>query len=328
MRFPRIPFFHPFGRHDEPEHRILAADPPHSGQHPAGAVARAVPAPMREDRQMLRIAGLPVWVGPSDIVAGARAVAGWTDEAVAIVAALPERVSGLLDDVEGLVGRISAVADRVEAMVDRADGIVRSVDDVLVGVRTTVGTVDHVLRDADALVRTVGLLLTDVRTAADGAAALVSRADVVAGDAAGLVARADGVAESAGGVIEKATSVADRAGAVVEQAAGAADGASELLDVYQPIARRAAPLAQRFVEEFSEEEVHAAIRLVDQLPQLTEHMERDILPILATLDRVGPDVHELLEQLKEVRQAIQGVPGFSFFRRRGERDDAEGNGQP
>jgi hypothetical protein len=31
---------------------------------------------------MLRIAGLPVWVGPSDVVTGARAVMGWTEEAV------------------------------------------------------------------------------------------------------------------------------------------------------------------------------------------------------------------------------------------------------
>jgi hypothetical protein len=131
------------------------------------------------------------------------------------------------------------------------------------------------------------------------------------------------VADSAGVVIGKATAVADRAGTVVDQAAGAADGASELLAVYQPIARRAAPLASRFVEEFSEDEVRAAIRLVDQLPQLTEHLETDIMPILATLDRVGPDVHELLEQLKEVRQAIQGIPGLGFFRRRGERQDTE-----
>ena len=42
-----------------------------------------------------------------------------------------------------------------------------------------------------------------------------------------------------------------------------------------------------------------------------------ILPILATLDRVGPDVHELLDVLKEVRQAINGVPGFAFLRKRG-----------
>jgi hypothetical protein len=140
----------------------------------------------------------------------------------------------------------------------------------------------------------------------------------VADGAAELVAGAGSVAESAGGVIEKATAVADRAGTVVDQASGAANGATELLAVYEPIARQAAPLARRFVEEFSEEEIRAAIQLVDHLPKFTEHMEADIMPILATLDRVGPDVHELLDQLKEMRQAIQGIPGLAFFRRRGE----------
>jgi len=84
------------------------------------------------------------------------------------------------------------------------------------------------------------------------------------------------------------------------------------------MARRAAPLARQFIEEFSETEVHALIRLIDQVPVFTEHMESDIMPILATLDRVGPDVHELLEALKDVRLAIQGIPGFRLLRRRGD----------
>ena len=61
----------------------------------------------------------------------------------------------------------------------------------------------------------------------------------------------------------------------------------------------------------------------------TEHMETDIMPILATLDRVGPDVHELLDVLKDVRLAIQGVPGFRLLRRRGaDREDELGDERP
>jgi hypothetical protein len=52
-------------------------------------------------------------------------------------------------------------------------------------------------------------------------------------------------------------------------------------------------------------------------------MESDIMPLLATLDRVGPDVHELLNQLREVRQAIQGIPGFRLLRKRGEELEEE-----
>jgi hypothetical protein len=308
---------HPFGRHDEAPVRILVGGfvPTDGGSPPP--TARAPVAPMREDRPMvLRIAGLPVWVGPTDMIAGARAVMGWTDEAAALVAGLPGRVSGLLDDVEGLVGRITRIADEV-------DEIVGSVEGVLGSVHASIARVDGVVDRAEATVRHVEPLLAEVHTVSGGAAALVGRAGEVAEGAAVLVTRADTVAEGAADLVARAGGVADRAAAVVGQATEAADGASTLLALYRPIVERAEPLARRFVEEFSEEELRAAIRLVDQLPQLTEHMENDIMPILATLDRVGPDVHELLNQLNEVRQAIQGIPGFRMFRRRGEREEAE-----
>jgi hypothetical protein len=220
-----------------------------------------------------RIAGLPVW-GPGDVVGGMRALLGWTDEAVGVVAALPTRVSGLLDDVDVLLARITELLDRVESVAARAERV-------------------------------------------------VGKADAVAEGADGVVARAGKVAADALGVIDHATAVANRAGEVVEEAGGTSGAAHDLLVTYTPIAEQAAPLARRFVAEFSTEELHAAIRLVDQLPALTEHVETDIMPILATLDRVGPDVHELLDVLKDVRQAVNGIPGFGYLRRRGERDDAE-----
>jgi hypothetical protein len=50
---------------------------------------------------------------------------------------------------------------------------------------------------------------------------------------------------------------------------------------------------------------------------LTEHIRTDVLPILHTLDRVGPEIHELLEVTYDVRRALIGIPGFQYFRRRG-----------
>ncbi len=229
---------------------------------------------MRKDPVMvLRIAGLPVW-GPSDVIAGARAALGWTDEAVTVVAALPERVSGLLNAVEGLIARIDGVATRVEALLTRAEGLVGGVEDVVVR----------------------------VGTAADDAEAVVVHAGAIADGAAGLIGKAEEVAE--------------RAGALVTSVGATSTSAQELLEAFQPMAQRAAPLAHQFIEEFSETEVLALIRLIDQVPVFTEHMESDIMPILATLDRVGPDVHELLEVLKDVRLAIEGIPGFRLLRRR------------
>jgi len=233
---------------------------------------------------------------PSDLAAAARSVLGWTDEAVQVVAALPARVAALVDEAERLVVRVGETLDRVDAAVGRVEGVVGD------------------------------------------AQALVGRVDDVAGRAAEVAESAAGVAESAAGVADRAGSVADRAGSVADRAdqvvdqiipvTGAAEGVLEsvgttsagaqaLLEVFQPMTERGAPLLQHFIDEFSVEELQALIKLVDQVPQFTEHMETDIMPILATLDRVGPDMHELLEVLKDVRLAIQGVPGLSLFRRRG-----------
>jgi hypothetical protein len=218
-----------------------------------------------------RIAGLPVW-GPADVLDGLRAVVGWTDEAVAVVGGLPERVAALLDEIDGLVGRVGALTDRIDGVVDRVEGV-------------------------------------------------VTRAGAVAEDADAIVVRAGSVSDGAAVVIEQATTVAARAGEVVAHAGDTSGAARDLLTTYLPIAEQAAPLARQFVSEFSQDELHALIRLVDHMPAFTEHLENDIMPILATLDRVGPDVHELLDVLKDVRQAINGIPGFGYFRRRGADDE-------
>ncbi|HSU09912.1 MAG TPA: hypothetical protein VLK57_11990 [Pseudonocardia sp.] len=224
---------------------------------------------------------------PSDLASAFRSVLGWTDEAVQVVADLPARVAALIDEAERLVKRVDDTLDRVDAAVDRVDRVAARAAEV-----------------------------------AEAAAGVAHQAGSVA-DRAGQVADSAGkVADSADQVVERIIPVTGAAEALLDSVGATSAGAKALLDVVQPIAERGAPMLRQFVDEFSQEEVQALIRLVDQVPVFTEHMETDIMPILATLDRVGPDVHELLEVLKDVRLAIQGVPGFSLFRRRGaDRDD-------
>ena len=153
-------------------------------------------------------------------------------------------------------------------------------------------------------------------------AALVDEAERLVERVGTTLDRIDATVGRAEEVVDRANSAARNAGSLVDEIGLTGRGAQALIDLYRPIAEQGAPLLRRFVAEFHEEEMTALVRLVDQVPVFTEHMESDILPILATLDRVGPDVHELLDVLKDVRLAIQGVPGFRMLRRRGaERDD-------
>jgi hypothetical protein len=216
---------------------------------------------------------------PADVI-------GLTRSAVAV----PARALRVLDDIEALVKRVAGIADRAEAFLDRLDGLTDRAGKLIDSVGAAVGEAEAVLESTRV-----------VSAAATAQVELVAR---VVADARAVVGEAETVAVKANGVVDKA-----------EATAGTAD---ELIGVYAPTLRRGAPMARRFVEQLSDEEVDAAIKLIDELPRFTKHMDEDILPILATLDRVGPDIHELLNVTRELRLAVKGIPGLRMLTKRGQ----------
>jgi hypothetical protein len=56
--------------------------------------------------------------------------------------------------------------------------------------------------------------------------------------------------------------------------------------------------------------------LMDQAERSLEHTE-GLLPVLQQVDRLGPDVAELLRVTDEVRRAVLGIPGVGMLWRRG-----------
>ncbi|WP_327039256.1 hypothetical protein [Micromonospora maris] len=187
--------------------------------------------------------------------------------------------------------RAFAVLDGVEALLTRINGVVDRIEQ-------TLDRTDQVLADAEVAVREV---------------AVISAAATVAVDNAGTVAAA------AADVVARAEKVSGQAAETVGAAAEATATAAELLAAYEPALRRAAPMATHFIEQLSHEEVAAAVRLVDELPKLRQHLTADVMPILATLDRVGPDLHDLLDVTRDLKLAVAGIPGLAMLRRRGEK---------
>ena len=226
---------------------------------------------------------------PLPIIGLAKAVAVTAIDTTVTLVSLPARMIGLVGAAESLVERINDVVARAERLI----------------------------AEVEAVAATAGVVVLDASRISNQAAGVIAVAEQVSRQAAGVVAVAEHVSGRANDVVGGAAKVSEEAAAVVAVAVDTAAVANELIRLYEPIALRAAPLAGRFVTELSEDEVEAAIRLVDELPRLTEHLVTNILPILGTLDRVGPDVTELLKVTRDVRQAIVGIPGFRFFRRRG-----------
>lgn len=213
----------------------------------------------------------------------------------------PSSVLGLtrsaLDQARDSAASFAAVPARAFAVLDGVETLLTRMNGVVDRIEQTLDRTDQVLETANE----------------------------VAGRAALVVGQAEQVAGKAGTVVSEADSVAARAAAAVTTGAETAATAAELMTTYEPALRRAAPMATRFVEQLSHEEVTAAIRLVDELPKLREHLTADILPILATLDRVGPDLHDLLDVTRDLKLAVAGIPGLGMLRRRGEKltDEAD-----
>ncbi len=238
---------------------------------------------------------------PRAVIELSRYAVGQVVESAAAAATVPVRVFQVLGQVELLVNRLALAAERAEGLIERVEVVVEQAED-------TVGQTRLVVAAAALAVDEAATVAAGVATVVDGAAASVT-----------------GVAA----VVDDARQVSDAAAAAVQRVARTAADADDLLAGYAPMLREAAPLARRFLAELSHEEVTAAIRMVDQLPRLRDHLANDVMPLLGTLDKVGPDLHSLLDVTRDLHLAVAGIPGLKMLRRRGEdriADEESANG--
>lgn len=228
---------------------------------------------------------------PASVIGLTRSAVDQAVGSAASLAALPARAFGVLASIEALVDRVGTLIDRVEETLARTNRVVAEAEEA------------------------VG----EVAAISAAATAAIENATAVAAAAATVVGDAEQVTASAAAIVGETEDIVTRTGRTVARAEGISTSVDELLTAYEATLRAGAPMAHRFVEQLTPEEIDAAIRLMDELPKLTEHLTSDILPILATLDRVGPDIHDLLEVTRDLKLAVAGIPGLAMLRRRGER---------
>ncbi|WP_090793813.1 hypothetical protein [Asanoa ishikariensis] len=224
---------------------------------------------------------------------------------------VPLRALRVIDDIEALVKRVGRIADRADAFLDRVDGLADRASALIDGV-------DAAVTDAESVLERARAVSTAATTQVEKVTRVVTAAAILVAETQRLTEAAGTAVTDARAVIGEAETVAVKANGLVDKAELTAGTADELLGIYAPALRRGAPMAHRFVEQLSDEEVDAAIKLIDELPRFTKHMDEDILPILATLDRVGPDIHELLDVTRELRLAVKGIPGLRMLTKRGQ----------
>ncbi|HZI96886.1 MAG TPA: hypothetical protein VFD41_05100 [Actinomycetales bacterium] len=169
---------------------------------------------------------------------------------------------------------------------------------------------------------------SDLPTPAD-----LLRAAASVGDALDLVPRATALITRIGDLLDRVDTLVDRIDAAVDRielvttkadravagATGIVDASDHLLGDVKSLTTALMPAAQRFADSVEPREVDAAIALLDRLPTVLTHLDEDVLPMLQQLDRVGPDVHEILETVNDLREMLTGLPGVGLLMKRGDR---------
>jgi hypothetical protein len=203
-------------------------------------------------------------------------------------------------------------------------------------VEALLGAVPRVLAlldQAEALVARASLIVDRVEVVADAATAEVARVGGVVDAATAEVARVGGVVDAAtarvdsvGAVVDAAATQIERVDTVVDGAGVQAGRAAALIDTLEPPLTALQPTLQTLADTTHPEEVAALVTLIDHLPAVTLQVERDVLPVLASLGSVAPDLHELLDVSRELNEILGKIPGVGRLKRRVEEEDEDGDG--
>ena len=139
--------------------------------------------------------------------------------------------------------------------------------------------------------------------------ALIDQAEALLVRATAAIARVEAVTEQAAGVVTHTSVVVDRAEAQVARL-------TPLLDGLEPPLTKLQPVLEVLADTTHPDEVAALVRLVDHLPELTARVENDVLPVMATLGSVAPDLHDLLAVSRELNDMLAKLPGVGRIKRR------------
>jgi ABC-type transporter Mla subunit MlaD len=145
---------------------------------------------------------------------------------------------------------------------------------------------------------------------------LLDAADALLGEVHALLDRIEQTRADADDVVRRTEVTRARADEMVTDARPPLDRLVALLDLLEPSLLKLQPTLGRLAEATDPREVDALVRLVDQLPTLADRTERDVLPVLATLSSVAPDIHDLLDVSRELNEMLAKLPGMGRIKKR------------
>lgn len=164
-------------------------------------------------------------------------------------------------------------------------------------------------RDLVNVVERAGEGLEQLFAAVPRLGALLAQAEALMVEVGELLERIEGTRAEADAVVRRTGKTVATADALVIRA-------DTMLASMEPSLVKLQPTLERLAESTDPREVDALVSLVDQLPAITEQVERDLLPVMRTLATVAPDLHDLLDTSRELNEMLAKLPGMGRIKKR------------
>ncbi|WP_375500670.1 hypothetical protein [uncultured Jatrophihabitans sp.] len=157
------------------------------------------------------------------------------------------------------------------------------------------------------LARRVTALVPRVIRLLDSADGLVERLEA-------LLDRLEGCEAQVQGVVQRVSGSELAARSVIGQVAQTHRRAESLLDTYEPLLKRSVDTAAYASDRFGPDQVDSVIDFLDH-QQVLRKLE-EVLPMLAGLGTVAPDLKELIAVSRGFNELLGSVPGLGKAKRR------------
>lgn len=155
---------------------------------------------------------------------------------------------------------------------------------------------------------------------------LLNRADLIVARFEHKLDEFDELTNRAHGLIDKADLAADATQSVAREVHATREYAEqqvgrlrELLDMYQPLLQRLAPMGDELAAALKPAHVRGIASLLNEIPNLVDRLE----PALEGMGNLLPHLDSVTDRVDTVGQVVEGLPGANLLRRRGQAKEDE-----
>lgn len=173
------------------------------------------------------------------------------------------------------------------------------------------------------LLQATGVVVTRATRLLNRADLIVARLEHKLDEFDELTSRAYGLMDKADRAADAAQSVAEEVHATREYAEQQLGRMRQLLDTYQPLLQRLAPLGDEVAGALNPAHVRGIASLLNEIPHLVDRLE----PALVGMGNLVPHLDSVTDRMDTVGQVVEGLPGANLLRKRGQAKEQESDEQ-